>query len=275
MSKSSYYYKPVNRSEEQKSDQELVKEIESVVLEFSGYGYRRVTKHLQRLGIIVNHKRVLRLMREYGLLKKRKRRFIRTTDSNHGYRVYPNLVKDITVTALNQVWVSDITYVRLLYDFAYLAAIMDMFSRKVVGYAVSNRIDSGLTLTALDMAITGRRPSPGCIHHSDRGVQYACNDYVDTLKQYGFAISMSRPGNPYDNAYAESFFKTLKYEEVYLSEYRTLADARISLESFIKDVYNTKRLHSGIGYVPPEEYERSISGKIDNRQNILTPNVLN
>ena len=169
MSKSSYYYKPVNRSEEQKSDQELVKEIESVVLEFSGYGYRRVTKHLQRLGIIVNHKRVLRLMREYGLLKKRKRRFIRTTDSNHGYRVYPNLVKDITVTALNQVWVSDITYVRLLYDFAYLAAIMDMFSRKVVGYAVSNRIDSGLTLTALDMAITGRRPSPGCIHHSDRG----------------------------------------------------------------------------------------------------------
>ena len=261
MSKSSYYYKPVDQSDKQKSDQELVKEIESVVLEFSGYGYRRVTKHLQRLGIRVNHKRVLRLMQEHGLTKKRKRRFINTTDSNHGYRVYPNLVRNVTATTLNQVWVSDITYVRLLYDFAYLAAIMDMFSRKVVGYAVSNRIDSSLTLTALDMAIADRQPSPDCIHHSDRGVQYACTDYVDTLKQYGLAISMSRPGNPYDNAYAESFFKTLKYEEVYLSDYRTRADARISLESFIKDVYNTKRLHSGIGYVPPEEYERSVGKK--------------
>jgi transposase InsO family protein len=270
MSKSSYYYKPVDRSDKQKSDQELVKKIESVVLEFSGYGYRRVTKHLQRLGIRVNHKRVLRLMREHGLTKKRKRRFINTTNSNHGYLVYPNLVRDIAVTAINQVWVSDITYIRLLYDFAYLAAIMDLCSRKVIGYSISDHINSSLALTALDMAIRDRQPPPGCIHHSDRGVQYACNDYIGTLKQFGFVISMSRPGNPYDNAYAESFFKTLKYEEVYLSDYRTLADARISLESFIEDVYNTKRLHSGIGYLPPEEFERSMRGITDNRQNILT-----
>jgi putative transposase len=258
MPSSSYYYRPVDRYDKRRADRELVKKIESVVMEFSGYGYRRVTKHLQRLGMQVNHKRVLRLMREYGLIKKRKRRYVKTTDSNHDYRVYPNLVKGITVTALNQVWVSDITYVRLASGFAYLAAVIDRYSRKVVGYAVSNHIDSRLTLTALGMALAGRQPSPGCIHHSDQGVQYACTDYIDILKQYGLLISMSRPGNPYDNAYAESFFKTIKYEEVYLSEYRTLADARINLESFIEDVYNTKRLHSSIGYLPPEEFERSI-----------------
>lgn len=257
MAKSSYCYQPVDSVEKHNTNQELLNKIEAIVIEFSGYGYRRVTKHLQRLGISVNHKRVLRLMREHGLIKKSKRRYVRTIDSNHGYRVYPNLMKNVTVEAPNQVWVSDITYVRLAYGFAYLAAVIDRYSRKVIGYAVSNHIDS--RSRAASITSTGESSA----------------NYIDILNEYGLLISMLRRGNPFDNAYAESFLKTLKYEEVYLTEYRTLAEARISLESSIVDVYNKKRLHSGIGYLPPEEYERQITSKTDNSQNILTLNVPN
>jgi transposase InsO family protein len=273
MAPSSYYYRPVDRSSKQAADAELVKEMERIVLEFNGYGYRRVAKHFHRQGKRVNHKRVLRLMRENGLTKKPRRRFVRTTDSRHGYRVYPNLIKGMDVVRPNQVWVSDITYVRLPSEFVYLAAILDKYSRKAVGYALSANVDSLLTLEALEMAIADRNPTLGCIHHSDRGVQYASDDYIARLEQCGFRISMSRKGNPYDNAEIESFFKTLKCEEVYLWEYRTLEDARIRIESFIKAVYNKKRLHSSLGYVPPEEFEMLHARKVENRQTILTQTV--
>jgi putative transposase len=255
MDTSTYYYQPVDKTAKDEADQELVKEIEKIILELNGYGYRRVTKHLKRAGKKVNHKRVLRLMRKHGLIKRRRRRYVRTTDSKHSYQVYPNLVKELEVTKPNQVWVSDITYVRLLYEFVYLAAILDKYSRKAIGYALTDHIDSRLTLQALDMAIARRNPAPGCIHHSDRGVQYACVDYVSRLKRHGFLISMTRKGNPYENAEMESFFKTLKCEEVYLWEYRTLEEAQMRIDSFIREVYNKKRLHSSLGYVPPEEFE--------------------
>jgi putative transposase len=255
MDTSTYYYQPVDKTAKDEADQELVKEIEKIILELNGYGYRRVTKHLKRAGKKVNHKRVLRLMRKHGLIKRRRRRYVRTTDSKHSYQVYPNLVKELEVTKPNQVWVSDITYVRLLYEFVYLAAILDKYSRKAIGYALTDHIDSRLTLQALDMALVRRNPAPGCIHHSDRGVQYACVDYVSRLKRHGFLISMTRKGNPYENAEMESFFKTLKCEEVYLWEYRTLEEAQMRIDSFIREVYNKKRLHSSLGYVPPEEFE--------------------
>jgi transposase InsO family protein len=184
-----------------------------------------------------------------------KRRFVRTTDSDHGLRVYPNLIKGLAVTDVNQVWVSDITYIRILTGFVFLAVILDVFSRRVVGWALSKRIDHHLTLEALRMALRDRRPRAGLIHHSDQGVQYACKEYVKELQDHGVCISMSAKGNPYDNAYAEAFFKTLKNEEVYLWEYESFADVVERIPEFIEEVYNRKRVHSGIHYLPPEEFE--------------------
>ena len=249
--KSSYYYQPV----ETKTDPSLVHRIEALVEEFSGYGYRRVTEQLQREGRRINRKKILRIMRERDLLCRPRRRWVKTTDSNHTFPRYPNRIQDRTVTAPNQIWVADITYIRIQTAFVYLAVILDLFSRKVIGYALSRRIDTALSLQALKMAIETRRPPVGIIHHSDQGVQYAAHAYVDTLKTSGFEISMARKGNPYDNAVAESFMKTLKTEEVYLSEYRTLNDVQSRLPYFIEQVYNRKRLHSTLGYRPPEEFE--------------------
>lgn len=249
--KSSYYYKPV----EAKTDPWFLNRIEALVEEFSGYGYRRVTKQLHREGHRVNHKKILRIMRERDLLCRPRRRWIKTTNSDHGFPRYPNRVADLSVTALNQVWVADITYIRIQTAFVYLAVILDLFSRKAIGYALSRRIDTALSLQALRRAIETRRPSAGVIHHSDQGVQYAAYDYVETLQASGFEISMARKGNPYDNAVAESFMKTLKAEEVYLGEYRTLDDVLSRLPYFIEQVYNRKRLHSALGYRPPEEFE--------------------
>ena len=266
LARSSYYYRPV----EKQPEDGLLREIESVVLEFPGYGYRRVTKQLHRQGIQVNHKRVGRLMREHGLLCKRKRRFKTTTDSHHQLPVYPNLVKAVKVTHLNQVWLADITYVALWRQFVYLAAIIDLRSRRAIGYAVDDRMDTTLTLAALEMALSERLPPPGCIHHSDRGVQYASLDYVAALQRNDFKISMSRKGNPYDNATMESFFKTLKVEEVYLWEYRDLHDVCKRLGRFIGDVYNRKRLHSSLGYRPPIEFEEMLKNGENQCQSILT-----
>jgi putative transposase len=249
--KSSYYYKPV----EAKTDPGLLPRIEALVEEFSGYGYRRVTEQLQREGRRVNHKKILRIMRERDLLCRPRRRWVTTTNSNHAFPRYPNRIKEIPITALNQVWVADITYIRIQTAFVYLAVILDLFSRKAIGYALSRRIDTALSLQALRMAMETRRPPMGVIHHSDQGVQYAAHDYVETLQASGFEISMARKGNPYDNAVAESFMKTLKTEEVYLSEYRTLDDVQSRLPYFIEQVYNRKRLHSALGYRPPEEFE--------------------
>lgn len=232
--------------------------IEQVVLAFPGYGYRRVTKALQREGWCINHKRVLRVMREEALLCQLKRRFIVTTDSGHAQPPHPNLLRGVMLDRIDQAWVADITYIRLPTAFVYLAAILDAYSRRCVGWALSRWIDTDLALAALEMALAARQPLPGLIHHSDRGVQYASGDYVARLEAAGARISVSATGNPYDNAKAESFFKTLKYEEVYLKEYRNLEEAAANMERFIEDVYNEKRLHSSLGYLPPVEFEAAL-----------------
>ena len=252
MSRSSYYYKPKSKP----SERWLTGRIERIALSHPRYGYRRVTAQLHRDGIEVNHKRVLRIMRENGLTCKARRRFVRTTDSDHGLSVYPNLLRETPVTGPNQVWVADITYVRLPVGFCYLAVLLDLYSRLVVGYAMSRRINAELCLAALWVAIERRGDVAGCVHHSDRGVQYASGDYTGALKDAGMRISMSRKGNPYDNASAESFMATYKLEEVYVNEYQDFEDALDSTAHFIEVVYNRKRLHSALGYLPPVEYEQ-------------------
>jgi transposase InsO family protein len=218
-----------------------------------------MTAQLGRLGVVVNHKRVLRIMREDNLLCLRKRHFVTTTDSEHGLPVYPNLARGLHVEAINRLWVADITYIRLRGEFIYLAVILDAYSRRVIGWELSRRIDTALTVGALKMALCARQVEPGLIHHSDRGVQYASIEYTTRLKEAGVTISMSRRGNPYDNAQAESFMKTLKYEEVYLSDYANLTEARNSIAHFLDQVYNRERLHSRLKYVPPEEFEAGLN----------------
>lgn len=233
--------------------------IQRIALEMSSYGYRTITRELQRRGFEVNHKRVLRLMREDNLLCLRKKKFCVTTNSNHAFPVYPNLVPSLTITGLNQLWVADITYIRLRNEFIYLAVILDAFSRRCIGWALESFLDARLTLGALRMALACRVAIAGLVHHSDRGVQYACGDYTGLLKTNDIRISMSRRGNPYDNAKAESFMKTLKYEEVYLNEYENMKHARTDIRYFLESVYNQKRLHSSLGYVPPVEFEAAIT----------------
>ena len=250
-----WYYTRLAQGETVDPDVELRDAIEQIILEFSGYGYRRVTHALVRAGWSVNHKRVLRIMREESLLCHLKRQFVPTTDSHHPFQVYPNLIKGMELDAPDVVWVADITYIRLLSNFVYLATILDAYSRKCVGWNLSKRIDTQLALGALEKALATREVRPGLIHHSDRGVQYASTAYVERLLNVQALISMSAVGNPYDNAKAESFFKTLKQEEVYLKQYQTFEEAETNIGQFIEDVYNTKRLHSSLGYVPPLEFE--------------------
>lgn len=257
---SSYYYRPtVNSQARARADADLRDRIERIHLRFPGYGYRRLQRQLAREGWQVNAKRIRRVQQEYKLFPVIWRTFkVATTDSDHGLPVYPNRLRGMTFSGLNQAWVADVTYIRLLTTFVYLAAILDLYSRKVIGWAISRRIDAELCLQALKSALAAREPPPGCLHHSDRGVQYASHAYVATLEAAGMVISMSRTANPYDNAHMESFFKTLKYEEVHLANYETYADVIERLPHFIEEVYNSKRLHSSLGYCPPEEYEQQI-----------------
>jgi len=265
LSLSSYYYKSKEQvAPEIKKENDLLDHIERIALEFPRYGYRRITHQLEREGVTVNHKRVLRLMRESSLLVVAKRKWVKTTDSNHCYPVYSNLVKDFILTGINQIWVVDITYIRILLGFVYLAVILDAFSRKVLGYCISKSLDTELALQALHMAIQRRIPQRGVIHHSDQGVQYASKDYTDELLKHGFKISMSRKGNPYDNAKAESFMKTLKQDEVYLWDYSTIEDTQKRIPYFLDAVYNQKRLHSSLGYLPPDEFETKLFEKEQN-----------
>jgi len=257
VSRSWYYEKPTAAEQQARKELDPRDAIEHIVLEFPGYGYRRVTAELRRRGWTVNHKRVLRVMRRESLLCQLKRRFRPTTDSAHAFGIYPNLIKDAELDGLDQAWISDITYIRVPTSFCYLAAILDAYSRRCVGWCLSRSIDTRLTLRALEMALTARRPSAGLIHHSDRGVQYASCEYVSRLEEVGARISMAAVGNPYENAKAESFFRTLKLEEVYLKDYGGFEEARENIGRFIEEVYNQKRLHSSLGYLPPVEFEAS------------------
>jgi len=240
-------------------EMELRDQMQKVALESPAYGYRRIAAELQQRGFAVNHKRVLRMMREDNLLCVRRRAFVVTTDSRHSLPVYPNLARAITATAINQLWVADITYIRLRTEFVYLAVVLDAFSRRVIGWALGRTLEAELAITALRMALRERSPAPGLIHHSDRGVQYAALAYTRLLRQNQVAISMSRKGNPYDNAACESFMKTLKQEEVYRNDYRDFQEAHASIREFLERVYNQKRLHSALGYLPPIEFENGAS----------------
>jgi putative transposase len=244
-------------------DLELRDALQRIAVEFPSYGWPRMTRELGRRGRAVNHKRVYRMMREDNLLCLRRRKFVSTTDSAHPLPVYPNLAREMVVTSLDQLWVADITYLRLRVEFVYLAVILDACSRRVIGWALGRTLEDELTLAALRRALEQRRPAPGLVHHSDRGVQYASRDYTALLQARGITISMSRKGNPYDNAIAESFMKTLKYEEVYRDDYQDLLEARTSIQRFLEQVYNEKRLHSALGYLPPVEFEQALAANND------------
>ncbi len=226
------------------------------------YGYRRITAELRRRGMPVNHKRVLRILREDNLLGVQPRKFVVTTDSDHRFQVYLNLASRMKLTGRNQLWVADITYIRLHQEFVYLAVVLDAFSRKVVGWALDRTLAARLPIAALEQAVGERQPPPGLVHHSDRGIQYACGDYTQVLRRHQMIPSMSRPANPYDNASCESFMKTLKREEIYANDYRDLEHLLGNVEAFIDRYYNRHRLHSALGYRSPEEFEREVSSAI-------------
>lgn len=260
VSRASYYRYEENATlaADPDPDMDLRDAIQRIALEWPSYGRRRITHELRRQGRTVNWKKVYRLMREDNLLCVRRRKFVVTTDSNHGRKVYPNLKPELMVTGVDQLWVADITYIRLQAEFVYLAVILDACSRRVIGWALDKTLEDELTLDALRMALSQRVVEPGLVHHSDRGSQYASRDYTGLLKDNSIRISMSRKGNPWDNASCESFMKTLKYEEVHRNEYRDLAEAKATIGAFLEKVYNQKRLHSALGYQSPAEFETGL-----------------
>ena len=256
--RSTLYYRSKDKLDKKTKEAGIKNKIATISREHPYYGYRRITAQLRRDKVIVNHKKVLKIMKDMGIQGRIKHKYVTTTNSKHHNKIYSNLIKDQEFTGINQVWCADITYIRLLNGFVYLAAIINIYSRKIVGYAIGKTLSPKLAIAALSMAIATRKTDK-LIHHSDQGIQYACKDYIKILKVNSIRISMSGKGNPYDNAFAESFFKTLKQEEVYLWEYETFSDVVERIPYFIEDVYNRKRLHSSLGYRPPEEYERLLA----------------
>jgi len=251
IARSTYYDAPMRAVD----DTALVEAMHAIKDEFEAYGWRRMQAALGQQGWVVNHKKLKRLMREHGLNARRRRRYVTTTDSDHDQPIFPNRTRDMIVDGPNQLWVADLTYVAVVVGFVYVAVIMDAWSRQIIGYAMSRRIDARLTLAALDVAIAMRSPPPGCVHHTDRGSQYAAEKYRDRLGQAKLVGSMGRRGNPYDNAMMESLMKTLKVEGVYPLEFETAEDVAEQFPAFIEK-YNAKRLHSSLGYLSPEQYEK-------------------
>jgi len=266
VSKSGYYTWARSKGHDSRKarDRPVVEEIMKIIHEFPGYGYRRVTKELSKRGPVINHKRVQRLMQENNLQFRRKKFTPMTTDSEHNNPVYPNLLRGLKIERPNQVWASDFTYIQLNKEFVYLAVELDIYTRRCIGWSLSRSLSSETALDALQMALYERQGEDlyGLIHHSDRGSQFTSFAYTQCLRDHAIQISNSRKGNPYDNAYVESFFKTLKYEEVYLNEYETFEDAWDNIQAFIEDVYNSKRMHSGLGYLSPMEFEQKLKGEI-------------
>jgi len=251
------FYRWLQEPQPVEEEMEIRSLIQQIVIEHRRrYGYRRISAELRRRGMVVNHKRVARIMREDNLLAMQPRQFVVTTKSDHKLEVYLNLARRMKLTGIDQLWVADITYIRLKSEFVYLAVILDGFSRKVVGWSLERTLASRLALVALEQAIATRKPALGLVHHSDRGVQYASDEYVGVLERHGLLPSMSRPANPYDNASCESFMKTLKREEIYANQYRDLDHLRANIEEFVERYYNQQRLHSALGYRSPEEFER-------------------
>lgn len=251
------FYRSFHKQEPVEEELEVQSAIQQIAIEHRRrYGYRRICAELRRRGMRVNHKRVMRIMAEDNLLAVQPKSFVATTNSNHEFEVYLNLASRMKLTGINQLWVADITYIRLQREFVYLAVILDGFSRKVVGWELDRTLAVRLPLRALEQAIVGRKPGPGVVHHSDRGLQYASEEYLAVLHQHQMIPSMSRPANPYDNASCESFIKTLKREEIYANRYQDLGHMRVNIEEFIEQYYNRLRLHSALGYRSPEEFER-------------------
>jgi putative transposase len=259
IAESTYYRDPkVTRKERDEQDADIRGKIEQIRVEFPRTGYRMLLGHLKRAGVKIGERRLRGILSKFELQFRYKKKWIKTTDSNHSHKIPPNLLESLSIDDIDQVWTADITYIRINTGFVYLAVVMDLYSRKVIGWAISKRIDGDLAISALEMAIQRRSPKKGVIHHSDRGVQYLCKPYVEILNENGFHKSCSRKANPYDNAWTESFMKTLKYDEIHMREYENYLDVVEKLPNFIEEVYNKKRLHSALSYLPPEEFESMV-----------------